>query len=885
MPLHSTNSEARLKNIVGSLHIIVDTLEILSNGLNTPLLISISNTTRTVLGSVQTSEALIEYDRCFIEAQQDKSRIRQFFRQGEMSRMLKECNTGLDKALEVFTVAATSHIYDIKDFQKSAEEKHQEVLQLIEYLSDGASSEGISSFDGGLARLQNSTTSISMLPSEPKIFHGRDSEVLDIINAFTKGTPRIAILGAGERPAKVHWTRPFLPPLRPLSYNAACQTFIDIAEDHHDIKDIDKILFLTDGLPLAIDLIAHLVDCEGCPTILARWETEKTALLSDGHDQRSNLEISISLSLASPRIVALPDARNLLGLLSMLPDGLSEIVLSQSKIPIPNILSCKAVLLQTSLAYIDDKKHLKALVPIREYMHTFHRPEDLLIQPLLKHFRSLLATYNAYGGTESGHGLAAQLASNIANIQNLFSHGLQNNIDLADTIDGTFAFDRFAYINNRGPTPLMDKIPSLLPQVDDARLEVRFISNTLNRSMDGPISSPEALAQRALDFFPCFDDFDAKWGLLDSVAHYYYNHSDVALALKHHQAALSLSISAGNMVKQSTTLNQLGWIKYRLGNYSAGQEYAYESCWLARISGNLWGEADALRLDAQCSSTALGNYKHAILQLQQATSCINRSGLSHGDLHHRTMWSLAEVHMAKSEYREAQIIFDEITKQVSLDESPSTHAFAILNIAEIQRRSGEPEENILKNIATAKPIFQTLGYTRGVAFCDVTIAALNLRQGNLIDAKLHFRWLLQSWWGKEAEISKQKLEIHNAIQFLGDLFLAEGDEGTAINLFMVALDGFTFMEVHQSRGECMLRLGDISRQHGNIYKAIGLWQAARPLFERSSQMKQVANIDQRLYSSDNLGLLSRLHPPTSTIMEASHTDDQTQDKRAKAVGT
>jgi hypothetical protein len=36
-----------------------------------------------------------------------------------------------------------------------------------------------------------------MLPSEPKIFHGRESELSDILELFGQGTPRIAILGAG----------------------------------------------------------------------------------------------------------------------------------------------------------------------------------------------------------------------------------------------------------------------------------------------------------------------------------------------------------------------------------------------------------------------------------------------------------------------------------------------------------------------------------------------------------------------------------------------------------------------------------------------------------------------------------------------------------------
>jgi hypothetical protein len=42
-----------------------------------------------------------------------------------------------------------------------------------------------------------SSNSLALLPPEPKIFHGRDSELSAIIQAFSYKVPRIAILGAG----------------------------------------------------------------------------------------------------------------------------------------------------------------------------------------------------------------------------------------------------------------------------------------------------------------------------------------------------------------------------------------------------------------------------------------------------------------------------------------------------------------------------------------------------------------------------------------------------------------------------------------------------------------------------------------------------------------
>jgi hypothetical protein len=81
---------------------------------------------------------------------------------------------------------------------------------------------------------------------------------------------------------------------------------------------------------------------------------------------------------------------------------------------------------------------------------------------------------------------------------------------------------------------------------------------------------------------------------------------------------------------------------------------------------------------------------------------------------------------------------------------------------------------------------------------------------------------------------------------LGQIFAVEGDTETALSLFNVALDGFTFMDVHQWRADCMVRIADIWESHGEVLRALGLWKAARPLFARSSQARNVAQIDAKL---------------------------------------
>ncbi|KAJ7616215.1 P-loop containing nucleoside triphosphate hydrolase protein [Mycena polygramma] len=458
MPFPLSDNQTRLKNISTCLLAASRTLHMLSTCLKDPVLVAIANTTESLLQCAQaikqnknncsqlleqTHELLdtiivlyIKSDsggnftpsvlkhlgkftetlhrvNTFVDAQQN-SKVRSFFRQGEMSALLKDCKAGLQQGLDFFQgsdricqqVKRVELLTDITKMQLDAERRHQEALGMIDNLPDETSSESSGIYSGSYT----SSSSISILPSEPKIFHGREAEVEKILQQFRQGTPRTAILGAGgmgktalarailhhpdiiarfgghrmfvacdtakskielaaligghlglkpskdmtqailqcliqqpssllildnletvweptqsrkeieaflallsdvnhlallitmrgaERPTKVQWTRPFLQPLQPLAQNAARQTFFDIADDWHSPAEVDKVLSLTDNMPLAISLLASLADVEGCPRVLSQWEEEKTAMISDGYDRKSNLDLSISLSLSS----------------------------------------------------------------------------------------------------------------------------------------------------------------------------------------------------------------------------------------------------------------------------------------------------------------------------------------------------------------------------------------------------------------------------------------------------------------------------------------------------------------------------------------------------------------------------------------------------------
>ncbi|KAJ7821960.1 hypothetical protein B0H14DRAFT_3146541 [Mycena olivaceomarginata] len=716
---------------------------------------------------------------------------------------------------------------------------------------------------------------------------GDVEELLSLLTDINHLALMITMRGA-ERPAKVQWTRPFLLPLKPLDQKAARLTFIDIADDKHDLDQVDKILSLTDNMPLAINLLAHLVDSEGCSNVLLRWKKEKTSMISEGFDKRSNLDLSISLSLSSPRIKLLPQSQELLSLLGMLPDGLSDMDLIQSKLPLEHPLKCKAVLKSTALAYSDENKRLKVLMPIREYIQRHQRPEDQLVHTLLKHFQDLLHFYVESGGDESGASTVNHIASNIANIQNLLRWGLlEEHSDLLDNIRGVCHLNRFNRATGQGSTLLIGEIKHLLPRLGNQQLQLYAI-NELLRSSYYLIHDQEALISQGLEYCEHIDDPAPKCNFYLTTEHYYSEiKCDLVEAANICKRVISLGISTGYIQGQAQALCRLAWVEYLRGEHSEVQLYAQQSQRLARASGDLYCEAGAVRIEA-IFWRSIGHHKKSISLCIKARSLLNLCGMS-------------------------------VLQTTSVDKNAYWHATALANVAEIELSMDVPTDVIQKNIDQARLILETSGLRKWVTICDTLLVALSARDKHLLTAQILFErylklnldseinsfcleWLANvSQWGAFHSMvrwttvflvhsvkHKRNLKVHKAIQFFGDLFLTQEDEGSATSLFTTALEGFTYMDVHRSRAECMLKLGDLSKNCGDLLKAMELWDTARPLFERSSQAQQVENIDCRiaglgqeiqLQHRENLAKLAQLNAPAGTADEVE--DDQADTENLK----
>ncbi|KAF8197784.1 hypothetical protein K438DRAFT_1759905 [Mycena galopus ATCC 62051] len=743
----------------------------------------------------------------------------------------------------------------------------EEIIEIIEACSDATSLSESSSVYLGVNESKNSSNSFAILPARPKLFYGRESDLNHILKLLFHRSPRVAILGAvweplesravtekflglltaleglgliitmrgAERPAGVQWTHPFLSPLNPLSNNAAMQTFMDITDATYLSDEISQVLPFTGNLPLAVDLMAHLVDYEGLENILSHWEIEKRSLLS----------------LTS-------ESKELLSLLSMLPNGLSDAELVQARLGIPNILRCKATLQATSLAYQDINKRILLLVPVREYVQRFMPPPQSRVQA------DILESGQFTGSSE------ARITP------------------------------QFYRITGRGYTTLMDYIQPTLRQPRDQKLENAFLIEVLKTGHYHTVMSEDVIAQ-VMDRLEDSNDSLLKSKCQMAAGAYFSYRQSTHQAAESFQKALELARKSGDSKQECTALTYLGRVKCITGHYGAAEQYLHAAQRLSKLSGNLYQEAKVNTLGAVCAMN-LGKYQESGTQLDRAAELLGVCGLSKSGLGHEITLTLAENYLLKSEYVEARDIFLQVLESASKDENTSSYASALINIAQIDTIIGDLTENVHHNLDTARELFRKT-YPLIIPICERIQATLELRGGEFETAELKFHACLRSIQGKESQTesdcleqlanfqawpashwhykwpiiylvhaykAEQRLPIHKGLLFLGNVFSANHDEEMAANLYQAALEGFTQMDVHHSRAKGMLCLGDLADKAGHTSEAINLRKSARPLFERSLQTKDVAQIDSRLATVEMahqkaLVQLKTLHAPVQSM--------------------
>ncbi|KAJ7263457.1 hypothetical protein C8J57DRAFT_1231329 [Mycena rebaudengoi] len=643
-------------------------------------------------------------------------------------------------------------------------------------------------------------------------------------------------------------------PFWPLSDSAALRTFIDVADDIHREDSIREILELTGNLPLAVSLIAIVASYEGCGQALSRWNSESTYMLSNGHDQRSSLDISIMLSFTSFRMT--PEARELLSILSMLPDGLKQGDLVKAQLPISNILACKTTLVQTSLAFIDKDERLKVLAPIREHILRLHPPSSALKLKLRQHFHQLLELWDRFHNFPTD--MVPEIVHNLGNLNSVLREALSTDSpDITCSLRSILSLSSFYRRTQSTYAPLLLDLSQIITHWQDQSIFGDYLVERFQASRHLPVTDVDTNIEMGNIFFHEKSPLEqAKW--YHALGCYFYlGKRNVNSALEYYQRALSLSDSTGSpQMVVLITLCQVSVIMLDTGNPSAAQQHTNKALEYALNLGDIYGQAQSLRCQA-----IFATYQQAQILLKNARDVIHSCGLQGGTLDMEIRNYEAEIYLVRTEYLKSR----EIQVSIVSNLRPTTYQVigANLNIAMIDTAIGVDSKLVHRHLEDLQSHIKQLPPYMEVIIgriVDQRFADIHLQEGNHTLANVILAQTFSSSLGTDMEEalmclerladlstemnnikttlgwaaiflglalkSKDKLATAKSLCCIGQIFLARGEDETALSLFNVALEEFTFMDVHRWRADCMVRIADILECQGEAPKAFELWHQA-----------------------------------------------------------
>ncbi|KAJ6614914.1 hypothetical protein B0H10DRAFT_2043148 [Mycena sp. CBHHK59/15] len=340
---------------------------------------------------------------------------------------------------------------------------------------------------------------------------------------------------------------------------------------------------------------------------------------------------------------------------------------------------------------------------------------------------------------------------------------------------------------------------------------------------------------------------------------YHARYNDIPQALQMYKHASEIAEKAGDTVQQCLALNRTALAKWQLGEYHEGLMQTQEAERRAKLGGDFFGEANAIRIAAMCC-ISLGDFKRSATLCADGRKLLVACGLQGGYLDLLLM-SSEDTLFSKSEYAEARKVRVDLAHKNPPDISPASHAYALCSVAAIDIATRVDQQDVRKSLDFAKSLVVAIPYPRGIMICDVITNDLDLREGRVQEAKQFYQQCFTSCQTTDDEMSAACLEklgdigyamhtlestfrwavvalvyslrcrnglaIYHAFRYLGDIFVTEKDETMALSLFGVASDGYT-------------------KHQNEVAKAVEMWKAALPMFAKSLQAPQAARTEEKL---------------------------------------
>ncbi|KAL5486213.1 hypothetical protein ACEPAI_7258 [Sanghuangporus weigelae] len=634
----------------------------------------------------------------------------------------------------------------------------------------------------------------------------------------------VVTLRGAERPSGIAWDRPFLPPIRTLDPASAKEMFLKISDAANSDPacnmeapvELDELVTLCGHLPLAIRLMAELTSVEGgdVKTVLERWKSvaSSTSLLSSGEDPTHSLEVSIQLSLDSPRMKGDPDAGIMLSVLALLPDGLREEDLDRVVPHLKHRQNGRLTLIKTALAYKESGR-LKVLAPIRTYItgSEKYKLQSQFIKPLEKHFWGFLSIARSdQRDTES----FKRVFSELGNIECLIIRAFDDALDPFAAVSASISLAQF-FLQTALVMPRLTQLQralqlSELMENDKLKADCIYtiaLAKRLYPKLHKEAATCEEEFRKASELYQRANDKIGQGNCLYQLGAFNYSARRFEEAKAYCEKALQLHSEAECFKGQATSLHYLSRILHTMNETSLAVKHGEKALGMLRAKRNdRVLEAQCLQYLGYMQFVTLCNYKEARMLLEESSRMYKALSLEESPNCMDVTVSLGELDFICSKHENARDAFE--------------------LAANIYHKTKKPDREAHARV-----------------FHGLACLGLQLPQ----EAAKHIRDGLAIW-----EELGNKWGIGTSFVALGDLSTYESSFAEAEARYSKALDCFTLDSNHWKafQAECRMKIGILRIRMEQENAARECFQRARRLYDEAACRRGKANCSRYLAELD-----------------------------------
>jgi tetratricopeptide (TPR) repeat protein len=393
------------------------------------------------------------------------------------------------------------------------------------------------------------------------------------------------------RPAGLRW-RDFAM-LSPLPLAEARRLFLAVAGSFSDDPRLDELLTGLDGVPLAVELMGYAAQGQpGLGEVVARWQAERTAMLTRMGGERRELSVPVSIEASITCPLMTSAARRLLGLLGVLPDGIARDALT-ALLPQAG-LAAAAVLRQLGLAF-DEGDRLRTLAPIREYVATAHPPEPGDLHQAAGHYAQLAASAGDQVGRGEAATAIARLQAETGNLTTMLNRAAADGRtqELTSALEGLAKYWRFTGYTQ---PQLAQAVRAAIIERGTPSQQARtwYALGTLALRRSDHLTARTAYEQ-ALPLYQQVGDVLGEANCIQGLGNIALARSDHGAARAAYEQALPLYQEVGSVLGEANCIQRLGDIALRRSDHLAARTAYEQALPLYQQVGDVLGEANCIQ--------------------------------------------------------------------------------------------------------------------------------------------------------------------------------------------------------------------------------------------------------------------------------------------------